>query len=68
MGIYWFRLKVPEFDKEAPQICRLERAAFVIDKGPSENGKSGAADTAKMSGGHFGREAGERSESALSEA
>ena len=28
--------------KEAPQIFRLERAAFVRDKGPSENGKYGA--------------------------
>ena len=27
--------------EEAPQISRLERAAFVKDKGPSENGEFG---------------------------
>ena len=31
--------------KEAPQIFRLERAAFVRDKGPSENGKYGVKPT-----------------------
>ena len=38
-------LKNREMGKEAPQIFRLERVAFVRDKGPSENGKYGAKPT-----------------------
>jgi hypothetical protein len=60
-------MKNREFGKEVPQIFRLERAAFVRDKGSSENGKCVAADTSKMSGGHFRRGADERSELARRE-
>jgi hypothetical protein len=37
--LYTSYLKNWEFGKEVPQIFRLEQAAFVRDKGPSENGK-----------------------------
>ena len=41
LQVYPNNLKSWELDKEAPHISRLERAAFVRDKGPSENEKFG---------------------------
>ncbi len=43
--LYREGLKNRELSKEAPQIVRPERAAFVSDKGPSEDAQSGVKPT-----------------------